>query len=397
MATEYAGYLGKILLVDLTMETAVEYPWTDAQRKQTLGGKSAAMEILSQHLTGGEQPFSEENWIIFSTGPLTGTGVPGSERFEITALSPQTGLVASSNCGGKFGVFLKKAGLDALILQGRCKSPCWLEINEQGVFFHDAEPLWGLGTFPCRNQLTDLLSGKDFQYLCIGPAGEDLLPCATVISDGRAVGRKGFGAILGFKGVKAITVSGNREISLYDPEAAGNLLGQWKQAIARNPLTSDPSKFSSCPGCPIRCKKKETIPEPSLKDLGMDPLEADRHAQWLARHGIVLPPRESKSRFGKRRNEYYHAILAQLALPPGESTFRLYQDLTEALSAMGLCIFTAAVCFLPAADKKNGNSFLDPGDLLFACTGIRLTTDQLLEIGNTTRKQYQTDPRRENF
>ena len=76
MATEYGGYMGKILLIDLATETTEEYPFTDQQRRDTLGGKMLADHILSHKLTVREHPFSEENLIILSTGPLTGTGVP---------------------------------------------------------------------------------------------------------------------------------------------------------------------------------------------------------------------------------------------------------------------------------------------------------------------------------
>ena len=36
----------------------------------------------------------------------------------------------SSNCGSRFGLYLKKAGYDALILSGRCKTHRWLEESE---------------------------------------------------------------------------------------------------------------------------------------------------------------------------------------------------------------------------------------------------------------------------
>lgn len=61
MATEYGGYMGKILLIDLTTETTEEYPFTDQQRRETLGGKALAYRILADQVTGKESTFSEEN------------------------------------------------------------------------------------------------------------------------------------------------------------------------------------------------------------------------------------------------------------------------------------------------------------------------------------------------
>lgn len=92
MASKFAGFMGKVIQIDLTTETVKEYPWTDRQRQLYLGGKTTANRILAEHLTGTEAPFSEENRVILSTGPLTGTGAPGSVRFDITALSPRQGF-----------------------------------------------------------------------------------------------------------------------------------------------------------------------------------------------------------------------------------------------------------------------------------------------------------------
>ena len=156
-----------------------------------------AARILCDHLTGKETTFSEENWVVISTGPLTGTGAPGSARFNISALSPQTGILASSNCGGSFGFHLKKAGFDALILKGRCRHRRWLEINEDQFIFHDAENLWGTKTGLCQEMLTASVGKKKFGKLCIGPAGENLVKYAGIISDERTAGRTGSCAVLG--------------------------------------------------------------------------------------------------------------------------------------------------------------------------------------------------------
>ena len=375
MATQYGGYMGKILQIDLTKETAWEYPFTDRQRRETLGGTALAYHILHKELTGDELPFSEENLVILSTGPLTGTGVPGSVRFDITTLSPKTGLPMSSNCGSCFGLYLKKAGYDALILSGRCKTHRWLEVREDQIQFHDAHTLWGTGTVQCREMLSDRLDYDAYSCLCIGPAGEDLLPVATVISDGRAAGRAGFGAVLGWKNLKAITVTGNKAIPLSDPMKAAEEIQNWNRLIQLNPLTADPAKVSSCPGCPIRCKKPGKAPDSLLNNLGIDSIDARNHLPWLLeKHGVTLE-NTSASKSGQRRNKFYHSILESLEMQDCDETYQTYQKLTEVISASGLCIFTISTCLKPRA---NGTGFPVSDclpNLLQSVTGISCSDD----------------------
>ena len=237
METKYAGYMGKVMMVDLSSEIVSEYPWSDEQRELYLGGKIMAARILCDHLTGKESAFSEENWVVISTGPLTGTGAPSSARFNISALSPQTGILASSNCGGSFGFHLKKAGYDALILKGKCSGHKWLEINEDQFLFHDAEDLWGTKTGECQEKLAELTGKKKFGKLCIGPAGENLVKYAGIVSDERAAGRTGLGSVLGWKNLKAITVTGNKTVPIYDKEAATAWVKKWITYIQGHPLT----------------------------------------------------------------------------------------------------------------------------------------------------------------
>ena len=129
MQCKYAGYMGKVILMDLTTQQTSEYPWTDKERELFIGGKIMAAKILSDNLKGDEDPLGEENLVVISTGPLTGSGAPSSSRFNISSLSPLTKILASSNCGGTFGYYLKKAGYDALIIKGKCSQPTWIEIN----------------------------------------------------------------------------------------------------------------------------------------------------------------------------------------------------------------------------------------------------------------------------
>ena len=237
MRSKYAGYMGKVMLVDLTSETVTEYPWNDEQRELYLGGKIMAARILCDHLTGKETAYSEENWVVISTGPLTGTGAPSSARFNISALSPQTGLLASSNCGGSFGFHLKKAGYDALILKGRCRDRRWLQIHDEQFTFHDAADLWGTKTRDCQEKLSELTGKKKLGRLCIGPAGENLVKYASIVSDERSAGRTGLGAVLGWKNLKAITVTGTKTVPVFDKEKTTAWCKKWFAYLQGHPLT----------------------------------------------------------------------------------------------------------------------------------------------------------------
>ena len=237
MRSKYAGYMGKVMLVALTSETVTEYPWSDEQRELYLGGKIMAARILCDHLTGKETAYSEENWVVISTGPLTGTGAPSSARFNISALSPQTGLLASSNCGGSFGFHLKKAGYDALILKGRCRDRRWLQIHDEQFTFHDAADLWGTKTRDCQEKLSELTGKKKLGRLCIGPAGEHLVKYASIVSDERSAGRTGLGAVLGWKNLKAITVTGTKTVPVFDKEKTTAWCKKWFAYLQGHPLT----------------------------------------------------------------------------------------------------------------------------------------------------------------
>ena len=237
MGTNYSGYMGKVMEIDLSTESVREYLWTDAQRELYLGGKIMAARILADLLTGQETALSEENPVVISTGPLTGTGAPSSARFNISSLSPQTEILASSNCGGSFGLHLKKAGYDAIVLRGRCSSHRWLEIRGEEFIFHDADDLWGTRTGECQALLAEKMGSTKFGKLCIGPAGENLVKYASVISDERAAGRTGMGAVLGYKNLKAIVASGSCVTPVYDREKTKSWIKQWITYLQKHPLT----------------------------------------------------------------------------------------------------------------------------------------------------------------
>ena len=244
MQSKYGGYMGRVLQINLSTGDVTDYPWTDKDRELYIGGKTMAAKILYDTLTGRENAYSEENPLIISTGPLTGTGAPSSSRFNISSLSPQTGFISSSNCGGTFGYHLKRAGIDALIITGRREERTWIEIDNGSVTFHNADDLWGTRVTECQRLLAEKISSKrgcdiKFGKLCIGPAGENLVRYSAVISDERAAGRTGMGAVLGWKNVKAIAVCGNHDTPVHDPSATKKWCQKWFRYLRNHPLTGN--------------------------------------------------------------------------------------------------------------------------------------------------------------
>ena len=234
MSTNYGGYAGKVLKVDLGARESGEYPWTDADRERYLGGKVMAAKILYDNIEAGMDALAPENMMVVTTGPLTGTNAPSSSRFNVSALSPLTGFCASSNCGGDFGLALKKAGYDALVITGKSDSPVWLEIKEDAVHFHDAAPLWGKTTSETQEAL-DPKAGK----MVIGPAGEQLVRYACIFSGDRTAGRAGLGAVMGAKNLKAVTADGQYKVEPRNSEKMKKVYKGWIKLLKSHPLTGE--------------------------------------------------------------------------------------------------------------------------------------------------------------
>ena len=226
------GYMGKVLFVDLTKKTYGLFPWTDEDRRRTLGGKVMAADILLRHIHAGMKAFDEDNWLVVTTGPLTACGCPNSSRFNISTVSPLTGIVTSSNCGGDFGLSLKRAGYDAVIITGKSETPVTVQIREDAVEFTDATDLWGLTTGETQEKLPHH-AGK----LAIGPAGEHKVLYACVFSGERTAGRGGVGAVFGDKKLKAVTAWGTKMPELYNREKLRETNKKWVKILRTHPLT----------------------------------------------------------------------------------------------------------------------------------------------------------------
>lgn len=230
--SDLKGFTGKILFVDLSKREHSLFPWSMRDRKRSLGCKVMAADILYQHIRQGMKAFDEDNWIVVTTGPLTGSGCPNTSRFNISTISPLTNIITSSNCGGDFGLSLKRAGYDALIISGKADSPVILHINEDEVTFEDAGSLWGMMIPEAQEKLP-----KEPAKLIIGPAGENKVLYSCVFSGERTSGRGGVGAVFGSKNLKAVTAYGTRPVEVANRRKLDKLNKKWCRTLKEHPLT----------------------------------------------------------------------------------------------------------------------------------------------------------------
>jgi len=212
------GYAGKVLYLDLPGGERRTEDLREEEAKLFLGGKGLGARILYRNLGPGLDPLSPKNILIFATSPLTGTVAPTANRFCVITKSPLTGTFLDSHCGGPFGVGLKEAGLDALVIGGAADEISVLIIDDGEAELRGANDLKGMTTLETERELKRSL-GDGFQVACIGPAGERGAPIAGVFSGMRAAGRGGAGAVMGSKGLKAIAARGSERIGVHDKEA----------------------------------------------------------------------------------------------------------------------------------------------------------------------------------
>ena len=209
------GYAGKLLRVNLSSGKISKEEISDSLKRDFLGGRGFAVKLLWDEVKHAD-PLSEKNKLIFSTGPLTGQSIPSAGKMVIAAKSPLTGGYGDGNIGTMASLHLKKAGYDVLVVEGKSEKPCTLSIEDEKVAILDASELWGKNTFETQD-LLEKKHGKNTGILITGPAGENLVRIATVMSQrGRAGGRPGMGAVMGSKKLKAVVIKGTGSVANFD-------------------------------------------------------------------------------------------------------------------------------------------------------------------------------------
>jgi len=212
------GWNGKFLRADLTKGKTVVQKYDASLATSFLGGRGFAIKILWDELTPGTNALSPDNKLIFAAGPLTALSLPSSGKLVAAAKSPITGGYGDGNLGTLATVQMRRAGYDAIVIEGKAPKPTFLRIDNAKTELVDGRDYWGLGSFQTEKQLK-----KKYQtstgVVAIGPAGENQVKYATIVSqEGRAGGRPGIGAVMGSKNLKAIAINGTKTIPTKNPD-----------------------------------------------------------------------------------------------------------------------------------------------------------------------------------
>jgi aldehyde:ferredoxin oxidoreductase len=213
------SFHNKILRVNLTEgQVSVEEPGAVYMR-QYMGGWNIIADVLLREVPTGADPLGPDNKLIFAPGVLTGLAIAGASRNAVGAKSPTTGGFGAAEVGGDFGAQLKRAGFDALIVEGMSEKPVYLWIKDGEIEIRDAAALWGKTSKETQEMIREELGDNRVEVSMIGPGGENLVRFACVMNGPKdAAGRTGLGAVMGSKKLKAVAVRGTTNLPAADPD-----------------------------------------------------------------------------------------------------------------------------------------------------------------------------------
>jgi aldehyde:ferredoxin oxidoreductase len=240
------GYSGKILHVNLTEGTfEVEKP-SESFYRQYAGGACMGNYYVFKGMKAGADPLGPENVLVFAISAVVGAPISGNARHTVSAKSPQTGTIGSSEGGGYWGPELRFAGFDAIVITGRSPKPVYLWIHDGACELKDASHLWGRVTGEAQDAIRKELGDERIRVAQIGPAGENGIPFANITNELKHFnGRCGFGAVMGSKNLRAIAVRGTQKPDYADLDKIRDLARRGAAKVAVDGFYKDWKRFGT--------------------------------------------------------------------------------------------------------------------------------------------------------
>ena len=231
---------GKFLHVDLGSGSFMDHVVPEEIARKYIGGKGLGVYLLDSMMAPGTGALDPGNVLIFLTGPFTGTAFPTSGRFVVVTRSPLTGMYVDSHAGGHFAKELRMAGYDGIIVTGKADRPAYLWLEDGKAELRDASDLWGKTVDDTVFAVREKTDGNA-RVAVIGPAGENLVPIATITMDSDSdksragvAGRGGTGAVIGSKNLKAIAFRGTGSIPIAEEGPFREQVAEIVKAINAN-------------------------------------------------------------------------------------------------------------------------------------------------------------------
>ena len=225
------GYIGKVLIVDLSEGKIKEEQIPDHIYEKILSGVGLAAWILNRDIPINADPLGPDNVLGFVSGLLTDTGALMTGRWIVAGKSPLTGGWGDANSGGDFSPAIKKAGYDGIFIRGISEKPVYLKVVDGKAELVDASHLWGLDTVETEERIKEE-NNRNVRVACIGPAGENLSLISGIVNNGsRVAARSGLGAVMGSKKLKAVVVTGSTKSGVYDHETIVGLSKEYAKWI----------------------------------------------------------------------------------------------------------------------------------------------------------------------
>ena len=277
-------YAGKYLRIDLTAGQWQTIPINDEDVRRYLLGSGYAAKLCYEELDPDIAPLDPRNTLYIFNGLLSGTFAPTGCRSSWCGRSPLTGIWNDANMGGHWGAELRFSGYDGVVVTGRAAEPVylWIDGREGTVALRPASHLWGLDHFAFHDAVLQETEPKA-AVACIGPAGENLVRFAGVMTGGQAhartAGRGGMGALMGSKNLKAIVVRGKERPDYYDAAAFRQTVKESNKSIQENSLSM--SKLGT-PGGVINAEKAGDMPLGNWREGDRPDLAARISGQRIA-------------------------------------------------------------------------------------------------------------------
>ena len=237
--------MGNTLHIDLSHNRVREETLDVSMADLFVGGRGIAAAMLFRETIPRVGAFEPANKLVIATGPLTGTIIPSTPKFCIASKCPANGSYGFSMASGFFGPMMKFAGYDSIIIGGHAEHPVYLWIQNEKTEIRDASSMWGLDTDDAQSAIRKELNNPKVEVTAIGPAGENMVSFACVITGDRACGRCGIGAVFGSKNLKAVVVYGDEDVPVANQDETRNVAREMMGKITSHEFTNTYRKYGT--------------------------------------------------------------------------------------------------------------------------------------------------------